>query len=245
MRGFFDQFDSIRYDLSRWLDGRERTLFGSVGAALAIAGVGAAAWWWASVRFTPPPSIFDSPVDDVLGYLAMDDFSRLSLEERMAYLGDFANRFRGFEQAESAAAAAFLAGVTGDTRETMRQNARMLAKDVLLDGARGYFAAVETEKGRYLDEWLVRWQRRAEEMIRGEARPVDDATRTKEIRAQAQTDMARDRDPDDLPPLDSRMTARFLGFWQSDVESASTPREQGQIIRFMEDLRMHLAMSPQ
>jgi hypothetical protein len=243
--GISDRIDSIKYDLSRRLDGRERAVFGSVGAVVAIAAVGAAAWWWTAIRFTPPPSIFDSPVDDVLGYLAMDDFSRLSLEERMAYLGDFANRFRGFEQEESAAAAAFLAGVTGTTRETMRQNARILAKDVLLDGARGYFAAGEAEKGRYLDDWLVLWQRRAEEMLRGEARPLDDATRSKEIHAQAKADMARERDPDDLPPLDSRMTARFLGFWQSDVESASTPREQGQIIRFMEDLRMHLAMSPQ
>jgi hypothetical protein len=240
-----DCFESIREALIRSVEGRERLLVGSLGSALVVATVATASGWWMATRWTPPPSIFDSPVDDVLGYLAMDDFSRLSLEERMAYLGDFANRFRGFEQEESAAAAAFLAGVTGTSREVMRQNARILAKDVLLDGARGYFAAAEAEKNRYLDDWLILWQRRAEEMIRGEARPVDDATRKQEIRAQATADMTRERDPDDLPPLDSRMTARFLGFWQSDVESASTPREQGQIIRFMEDLRVHLAMSPQ
>ena len=79
----------------------------------------------------------DSPVDDVLGYLAMEDFNDLPLEERMRYLGEFASRFRGFQQEESAATAAFLAGVTGDTREQMRQNARVLAKDVLLEGAEG------------------------------------------------------------------------------------------------------------
>ncbi|MFM1890306.1 MAG: hypothetical protein RLZZ565_1063, partial [Planctomycetota bacterium] len=84
MTGISDRIDSIKYDLSRRLDGRERAVFGSVGAVVAIAAVGAAAWWWTAIRFTPPPSIFDSPVDDVLGYLAMDDFSRLSLEERMA-----------------------------------------------------------------------------------------------------------------------------------------------------------------
>jgi hypothetical protein len=241
MSGLSDRIDAWRYDLERLLDGRERAVVGSVGAVLAMVLVGTAAWWWFAVRWTPPPSIFDSPVDDVLGYLAMDDFSQLSLEERMAYLGDFANRFRGAGQEESAAAAAFLAGVTGPTRETMRQNARTLAKDVLLDGARGYFAAADADKAKYLDDWLARWQRMAEEMARGEARPLDDAARAREIRGQVQEDMARERDPDDLPPLDSRMTARFLGFWQSDVESASTPREQGQIIRFMEDLGAHLA----
>ena len=242
MSALSDRIESLRYDLGRLLDGRERAVFSIGGAALAVAVATAATVWWLDARWTPPPSIFYSPVDDVLGYLAMDDFSRLSLEERMAYLGDFANRFRGFEQEESAAAAAFLAGVTGTTRETMRQNARTLAKDVLLEGARGYFATDAAGKAAYLDDWLVRWQRQAEEMFRGEARPLDDAARVKEIRAQAWSDMSEGRSPDRLQPLDSRMTSRFLGLWQSDVESASTPREQGQIIRFMEDLRMHLVM---
>lgn len=242
MSGLADRLESMRYDLERRLDGRERTLAGVAAGVLALAVAGGGAWWWFGVRWTPPPSIFDSPVDDVLGYLAMDDFSRLSIEERMRYLAEFADRFRGFEQEESAAAAAFMAGVTGPTRETLRQNARTLAKDVLLDGARGYFATPEAERGGFLDDWLAGWQRRAEEMVRGESRPLDDAARAREIRAQAQGDMARERDPERMGPLDARTTARFLGFWQSDVESASTPVEQGQIIRFMEDLRTHLAM---
>ena len=242
MSGLSDRIDSWRWTLEQRLDGRERAIGAVAAGLLAVAVVGGGAWWWLAGRWTPPPSIFDSPVDDVLGYLAMDDFSRLSVEERMRYLAEFADRFRGFGQEDSAAAAAFMAGVTGPTRETLRQNARTLAKDVLLDGARGYFATAEADRARYLDDWLAGWQRRAEEMVRGEARPLDDAARAKEIRAQAQDDMARDRDPDRMGPLDARNTARFLGFWQSDVESASTPREQGQIIRFMEDLRTHLAM---
>jgi hypothetical protein len=30
---------------------------------------------------------------------------------------------------------------------------------------------------------------------------------------------------------------RFLDFWASDVEKASTPVEQGQIVRFLGDVR--------
>ena len=240
MNGIVDRLESLKYDLEQRLDGR--TLAGVAAAVLAVAVVGGGAWWWFGVRWTPPPSIFDSPVDDVLGYLAMDDFSQLTVDERMRYLAEFADRFRGFEQEDSAAAAAFMAGVTGPTRETMRQNARTLVKDVLLDGARGYFAASEADRAQYLDDWLVGWQRRAEEMVAGRSRAMDDAARAEEIRADAREDMARDRDPDRMGPLDARATARFLGFWQSDIESASTPREQGQIIRFMEDLRTHLAM---
>lgn len=236
-------FLSERLDAFRdAIDGRERPA-GIAAVLLATTLVIGGTWWWLDARWTPPPSIFDSPVDDVLGYLAMEDFNQLSLEERMNYLSEFASRFRGFEQEDSAATAAFLAGVTGSTREQMRQNARTLAKDVLLDGAEGYFATSEAERGAYLDDWLASWQRRAEEMVTGNERAMDDDARAAKIKEDARADMMRERDPDDLPPLDSRATARFLGLWRSDIEAASTPREQGQIIRFMEDLGAHIAIS--
>ncbi|MCP4836189.1 MAG: hypothetical protein GY895_15655 [Phycisphaera sp.] len=239
MSGIGDWIDDLRHSMI----GQERkVVIGTAGTVALVVAV-TLGWWWMASRWTPPPSIFDSPVDDVLGYLAMDDFNQLSVEERMRYLGEFASRFRGFQQEESASAAAFLAGVTGPTREQMRQNARTLAKDVLLEGAEGYLATPEDERGRFIDDWLADWQRRAEEMVRGEARPIDDATRAAEIRAEAKEDMMRDRDPDEMPALDDRMTSRFLGFWRSDIESASSPREQGQIIRFMEDIRVHLALT--
>lgn len=239
MNPLSERIDALR----EAIDGRERSAGIAATVLLASTLLIGGTWWWLDTRWTPPPSIFDSPVDDVVGYLAMDDFSQLSLEERMKYLGEFASRFRGFDQKDSAATAAFLAGVTGSTREQMRQNARTLAKDVLLDGAEGYFATSEAERGAYLDEWLAGWQRRAEEMVTGDARAMDDDARAAEIKDDARADMTRERDPDDLPPLDSRATARFLGLWQSDIEAASTPREQGQIIRFMEDLRVHIALS--
>mgnify|MGYP001241278469 CR=1 FL=1 len=239
MNGLGDRID----DLRRSLDGREREVMIGTAGTLVLAAIVSLGWWWMAARWSPPPSIFDSPVDDVLGYLTMEDFNQLSVEERLSYLGQFASRFQGFQQEESAAAAAFLAGVTGPTREQMRQNARTLAKDVLLEGAEGYFATSEDERGRYIDDWLAGWQRRAEELVGGESRSIDDETRADEIRAEAREDAMRDRDPDRLPPLDDRMTSRFLGFWQSDIESASTPREQGQIIRFMEDIRVHLVLS--
>ena len=239
MNGLGDRIDDLRHSL----DGREKeVLIGTVSTAVLVAVVWLG-WIWMASRWSPPPSIFDSPVDDVLGYLTMDDFNQLSVEERLRYLGEFASRFRGLQQEESASMAAFLAGVTGPTREQMRQNARTLAKDVLLEGAEGYFATSDDERGKYIDDWLAGWQRKAEEMFRGEPREIDDETRANNIRAEAREDMMRDRDTDRMSPLDNRMTSRFLGFWRSDIESASTPREQGQIIRFMEDIRVHLALT--
>jgi hypothetical protein len=126
----------------------------------------------------------------------------------------------------------------------MRQNARILVKDVLLEGAEGYFAVSEADRGKFLDDWMAGWQRKAEEMIGQGADGRSDEERAAEIRADAREDMTRERDTDRIPGLDERAAQRFIGFWQSDVDSASTPREQGQIIRFLDDLRVHIAKPP-
>ena len=64
------------------------------------------------------------------------------------------------------------------------------------------------------------------------------------------TDMREDaregeEDRDDrrsgFPTLTQTNAAGFLGFWQSEVEVAASPKEQGQILRFMVDLRKHFA----
>ena len=244
MTGIAEGYESIRYRIEQLISGRERTVAtASIATVVGVLLVLIVVWWLGS-RWRPPPSIFDSPVDDVLGYLALDDFNSLSLEERMRYLAEFAGRFQGFAQEESASAAAFLAGITGPTREQMRQNARILVKDVLLDGAEGYFAVSEADRGRFLDEWMAGWQRKAEEMIGQGGGARSDDERAAEIRADAREDMTRERDTDRIPDLDGKAAERFIGFWQSDVDSASTPREQGQIIRFLDDLRVHLAKPP-
>ena len=131
--------DSMRaVDVGEWLDEHRGQVARWAGAALAAAALAAAAWWWFDVRWKPPPSIFDSPVDNVLGYFTTDDFNRLSVDERVKYLQDFVGRFRGMSQQDSVVAAAFLAGVTGKVREQLTQNVRILAKDIMKEGAERY-----------------------------------------------------------------------------------------------------------
>ena len=54
----------------------------------------------------------------------------------------------------------------------------------------------------------------------------------------------RERDLDRIPKVTGENVSRFIDFWQTDIEIASTPREQGQIIRFLEDLGGHLIKPP-
>ena len=106
------QLNDIIQDL-QWKLGERRREFaiGASGLLVAVL-VGLLIWWAFFVRWQPPPSIFDSPVQDVLGYLAMDDFSQLPMEERIQFLLEFSDRFRGMEQSDSATMAAFFAGMS-------------------------------------------------------------------------------------------------------------------------------------
>jgi len=44
-----------------------------------------------------------------------------------------------------------------------------------------------------------------------------------------------------VPDLDDTRALGFLDVWQREVEVASTPVEQGQIARFLDDVRGHFS----
>lgn len=226
-----DLIDTIR-------DQRSALLRGGV-VLLAVVLVGGVAWWWFVIRWKPPPSIFDTPVDDVMGYLALDDFNELSLEERLAFIREFTDRFRGLEQSESAVLAGFLAGLTGPARAQLTQNVRVLAKDILAGGAADYLALEsEADRAAFLDDWLVRWMRFGERLATGEESERSDDEYLSSARRDARREV--ERTPSDVPTLGREGALVFMDFWRSDVEAAASPVEQGQIILFLKDVRSHL-----
>ena len=229
----------------RWqLEQRKRELAVGAGATILVIAIALVLWWFLILKWQPPPSIFDSPVEDVLGYLSMDDFSQLPLEERVAFLVEFSDRFRGMDQQDSAAMAAFLAGLAGPVREQATDNVRILAKDILADGAEAYVNLPLEERGAFLDDWIAQWTRLGERMARGEEREnVSDQERVDNIKDDARADSTREINQDRITPLTAASAVRFMDFWSSEVESTASPREQGQIVLFMRDMRKHLTGS--
>ncbi len=217
-------------------DGRRRVALGAAAALLAAL----LGWWAMSSRWRPPPSIFDSPVDNVLGYLTMPDFNQLSVEERVRYVQGFVGRFRGMSQQDSVVAAAFLAGVTGKVREQLTQNVRILAKDILAEGAAKYVNLPAGERDAFIDQWVCDWFRFAEATATGEESKRSNEEIMAGARAEAKRGERRQMERMAGKDLSQKGADRFLGFWQSEVEQASSPREQGQISRFMDAVRTRM-----
>jgi hypothetical protein len=234
------EYAGIRDRLDEWLVEHRKRLGQGLGGLALFALLGGGVYWWVEVRFRPPPSIFDSPFDDVLGYLSLDDFSKLPLKDRIAFMIELSDRFRGISQDESVVMAGFFAGLTGPTREQLRQNARELARDILAEGAAQYVNLPKSEQAKFLDGWLVEWTKTAERMATGKVDDKSDQQRLDEMKGQAKRDSTRERNPNRLGSLTEGSASRFLDFWSSDVETAASPRQQGQITRFMTDLRTHM-----
>jgi hypothetical protein len=133
--------------------------------------------------------------------------------------------------------AAFIAGISGPAREQATQNARVLAKDILAQGASGYFDVPASQRDKYIDDWIIEWSKKGERIAKGKEDDKSDDERLADIRSQNERQRNRVRSEDQMPSLTEDGAMRFLDFWASDVEKASTPKEQGQIVRFLGDVR--------
>lgn len=226
-------------DMFRTMRSRRALLVSALGVMIACA----AAIVLIVLRSAPrPPSIFDSPVDDVLSFFAAENFSELPLQERVNFMRDMLARFGDMEQSDSAVAAAFFAGLTGPAKEQLRDNVRVLARDVLVDAADRYFALDDpAARAKFLDDWLLSWARLAGE-ISGRNQDRSDQSLLEEMRRDARRDNERAiREPIAANPTNAWL---FMDYWDSEVQSVASPVDQGKILHFLPALREHLLRGP-
>jgi hypothetical protein len=229
---------ALSYQVQLFLEDRKR--LAKIGGALLVALIVCLALLWNASRLRQPPSIFDTPIDNTLGYLTLKDFSKLPLEERIRFMMELAERFRSLKPSESAAMAAFLAGVAGPARDQLRDNVKMIAKDVLAEGAQNYMALSPEKRGAFLDEWIIKWQRKMEKVTTGKEEKKTDSERLDAMRDQGKRNEERQNRMTGGGNLSDRGANGFLDFWQGEIQGSSTPREQGQITKFLDDMRTRL-----
>lgn len=181
-----------------------------------------------------PPSIFDTPVDGVLDYLAADDFNKLPLDERLAFIEGVLQRFNMMSQSDSAVASAFFAALSGPANEKLISNARTLGKDIFVQAAAEYLALkTERERNQFLDQWIIKWVRFGEKASGQSSGRSDDEVLSRMGR-QARRDLSRGIE------IDQEMAQQMMDFWDRDVASVASPKEQAQIIQFGPALRQRL-----
>jgi hypothetical protein len=224
---------------SRKITGTGRALALMLAGALMLGAIGSFIFMRGHRK---PPSIFDSPVDDVSAFLASKDFNAMSTKERMEYLQGILKRFGSMNQNDSAVAAAFFAGLSGKASEQLMNNARVLGKDILVEGAQQYLTMkTDQEKVAFIDQWIVQWVRMADQMGRvanGKESPAAGGRSDQEVldRLSGQAK----RDAQQIGAISAPMAQQLMDFWQRDVASVASPKEQGQIFLFLPAVRDRL-----
>jgi hypothetical protein len=101
-------------------------------------------------------------------------------------------------------------------------------------------ALTPQQRGAYIDRWLVKWQRTAELGLTGKESDKNDAERLADMRNEGERAERRRERMAGGGQLSDRGVNGFLDLWQGEVEPASSPREQGQIVRFLDDVRARM-----
>jgi len=130
-------------------------------AALVLLVGGVVVGAWLQYRIQPPPDYENERLDVLFEYtLLTDDFNRLSVEERLALLGQLIDRLKSMGSSDSLMLAMFASTIMGEMRAQLEENISRLAIDVADKFAVEYDPNVpEDEKEAYLEDVFVDMQR--------------------------------------------------------------------------------------
>jgi hypothetical protein len=79
-----------------------------------------------------------------------------------------------------------------------------------------------------------------EKVTTGKEEPKSDSDRLDAMREQGKRNEERQSRMTGGGNLSDRGANGFLDFWQGEIEGSSTPKEQGQITKFLDDVRTRL-----
>lgn len=216
-----------------WRTKKRRIISGCVlGALLIGSGVGV----YLATRPIPTPDYNKDRLDRLFKFtLLTDEFNRLPVDERLELMGSLVQRLKGMDGSDSLLMAAFASSIKGKARDQLMENASRLMIDTADKFALEYQDVPEDEKGKFLEEALVRFVELGA-AISGE--PMTESPQ--EIIADAKENAQRDTQRARENPLSLRQSTRMFDFADDSVGAHASPQQRGRVAVMMRDMVRHL-----
>lgn len=216
-----------------WRTRPRRIVSGSIVVTAAIvAGVS----WYLMTRPVPAPDYTTAGMDSIFDYtLLTDDFNNLPIEERLELVGQLVARMRDMDRSDAMLLASFSAGIAGEARDQLMENASRLMIDTADMFASEYDTVAPQDRAAFLDDAFIRMTELAETF---EGRP------SKKTRQEKLADARRDAQREQQSMRENRMSQRQAGrlfrFADSDIGQHATPQQKGRISILMRDMTRNL-----
>jgi hypothetical protein len=168
--------------------------------------------------------------------LLTDQFNRLPIEERVKLISQLVARFKGMSSSDSVLLAAFAAGIQGEARKQMEENASKMMVDLWDKYASQYAGVGKEDRTAFLDRTIVDLQKLMEGMG-GETRDMTDEQRLAEAKEQAKRDEKRMAGSGALP---TRAMGRMMEVMNGNIGSHASPAQRARGLAMMGDMMNHL-----
>lgn len=215
---------------------KHKTALGALGG-LAIGG--AIVWGALALMPVPKPDYETGDIGDVLGFTMLTtEFDKLPLEERIDLIGQVVKRVESMGAEEGTLMAAFAAGIAGEARKQLEENAAGVMIDVWDEFAPGYQRLTDpAEREAYIEQATVDMIRLFERMDGDPSTKSDD-----EILADAREQAERDRDrfTDPMRGPSTAGLARFATFMNREIGDRASPQQRARIAKISRDMTRYL-----
>lgn len=218
--------------------------FRGITGSIAGLGIGGLAVWGVLLLIpVAQPDYLDDPMDDVLGYtLLTTEFNRLPLEDRVDLIGQLVKRVEAMDADDGSVMAAFAAGIMGEAREQLEENASQLVIDMWDEFAPGYQNISDpADREAYLADAVVGMTRLVERLD-GDPTSKSDDELLADARRQAERDQEIFSDPARGPSAAG--VARFMSLMEREVGSRATPHQRARIAQISRDMTRYLRGEP-
>jgi hypothetical protein len=206
-----------------------------IGGPILLVALAAGAW----LLFGPmrQPDYKRDSLKKVFTYtLLSDEFNRLPIEKRMELMGQLVQRLKGMSAGDSVILAAFAAGIAGEARKHIEENASLLLIDMWDKRALEYMNIKPQDRAAFLDAAFLDFVHTME-AVAGEPQRHSDSEILADAKRQAERDKEALRSGKGAPP--PKALARMVGILDGNIGGHATNAQKARGQVMMQDMMRH------